>query len=142
MAYSTQPKAWFWVLAIVFLIWNLMGVGALSSELFATEMITELMTEEQLELYNSRPSWYIYNYGIAVLAGVFACVALLLKRKIATLLALISLFTVLISTGYNLSTGAWDIVSTGDKIFFIAIPLFAVLLWLFARAVDKKGWLR
>ncbi|WP_124978937.1 hypothetical protein [Nonlabens xiamenensis] len=142
MAYSTQPKAWFWILAIIFLLWNLIGLGALTRELFAPEQLTEMMNEEELELYNARPSWYIINYAIAVLSGLFACLALLFKRKLAVILSLISLFTVLISTGYNLSTGTWEIVSLSEKVFFVLIPVMAILLWLFCRSVNQKGWLK
>jgi hypothetical protein len=41
------------------------------------------MNEEQLELHNNRPSWDLFNYGIAVFVALFASIALLFKRKSA-----------------------------------------------------------
>jgi uncharacterized membrane protein YhaH (DUF805 family) len=141
MTYSTRPKIWFWIVAIIFLLWNLIGLGFLTTEILAPELVTDLMNEEQLELYNNRPSWYLFNYGIAVLTGLFATIALLFKRKMAVLLSLISLLSIFISTGYHISTGAWNKMNASDQFFFILIPLLGLLLWVFARSVRSKGWL-
>lgn len=142
MPYSTKPRAWFWILAIIFLVWNLMGIGAWSTEMAATDILLEQMNEQQQQLYLSRPSWYIYVYGIAVFTGLIACIMLLFKKKHAVLLSLISLFAVIITTSFNVYNGAWDIVSSSDKFFFLIVPIMSLLLWLSARSVKAKGWLR
>ena len=101
-----------------------------------------MMDEKQLELYQSRPVWYMVFYVVAVLSGLFACIALLFKRKSALILSLVSLFSVLITVGYNLTSGAWQIVDFTDKILIIMVPVLAVLLWLFVHTVNQKGWLK
>lgn len=142
MPYSSKPQMWFWVLAIIFLVWNLMGIGAWSTEMAAPEILMEQMNEQQRELYQSRPSWYVYVYGVAVFAGLLACIMLLFKRKAAVLLSLISLFAVIITTSFNAFNSAWDIVPTSDKFFFLFVPLMSILLWLFTRSAKSKAWLR
>lgn len=142
MPYSSKPQMWFWVLAIIFIVWNLMGIGAWSTEMAASEILLEQMNEQQQELYQSRPSWYVYVYGVAVFAGLLACIMLLFKRKAAVLLSLISLFAVIITTSFNAFNGAWDIVPTSDKFFFLFVPLMSILLWLFTRSAKSKAWLR
>nr|WP_042291211.1 hypothetical protein [Nonlabens ulvanivorans] len=143
MPYSSKaPQMWFWVLAIIFLLWNLMGIGAWSTEMAAPDIMIEQMNEQQQELYQSRPGWYMYVYGVAVFAGLLACIMLLFKRKFAVLLSLISLFAVIITTSYNFFNGSWDIINTGDKFFFLSVPLLSVCLWLFARSAKSKAWLR
>lgn len=142
MPYSSKPQMWFWVLAIIFLVWNLMGIGAWSTEMAAPEILMEQMNEQQRELYQSRPSWYVYVYGVAVFAGLLACIMLLFKRKAAVLLSLISLFAVIITTSFNAFNRAWDIVPTSDKFFFLFVPLMSILLWLFTRSAKSKAWLR
>ena len=141
MTYSNQPKIGFWIVAIFFLLWNLIGLGFLTIEILDPELVTDLMNEEQLELYNNRPSWYLFNYGIAIFTALFASVALLFKRKMAVLLSLISLIAIFISTGYHLRTGAWNMMNVSDQFFFILIPLLGLLLWAFARSGRSKGWL-
>lgn len=143
MAYSTRPKMWFWIVAIFFLLWNLMGVGAWSAEAMAgSDAMMEGYTEEQIEFYNSFPSWYTWAYGVAVFAGLFACIALLFKKKQAVLLALLSLISVIICRVYEITVDAWSMMATVDKFFLILVPVLSILLWLFARSVRQKGWLK
>ncbi|QJP33570.1 hypothetical protein F0365_03670 [Nonlabens sp. Ci31] len=141
MAYSTRPQIWFWTVAIIFLLWNLIGLGFLTTEILAPELLIDTLNQEQLEFYNNRPSWYLFNYGIAVLTALFAAIAVLFKRKMAVLLSLISLLTIFISTAYNLNAGVWDMMNRSDQFFFILVPLLGLLLWVFARNVNSKGWL-
>ncbi|MEO9953234.1 hypothetical protein [Nonlabens sp.] len=143
MAYSTKPKIWFWIVAILFLVWNLMGVGAWSAETMAsTETLMENYTAEQVAFYSSFPIWYTWAYGIAVFTGVFCCVALLFKRKQAVMLALVSLLAVVICRVYDLSVDSWNMMETVDRTFFIIVPVLSVLLWLFTRNIKAKGWLK
>ncbi|WP_438961801.1 hypothetical protein [Nonlabens sp.] len=142
MPYSSKPQLWFWVLVIIFLLWNLMGIGAWSTEIAASEILLEQMNEQQQELYLSRPSWYIYIYGVAVFAGLLACILLIFKRKYAVLMSLISLFAVIITTCFNVYNGAWDIINGSDKFFFLVVPIMSISLWLFARSAKSKSWLR
>ncbi|KEZ92364.1 MAG: hypothetical protein ABJN73_08245 [Nonlabens ulvanivorans] len=142
MPYSSKPQMWFWVLAIIFLLWNLMGIGAWSTEMAAPDIMMEQMTEQQQELYQSRPGWYMYVYGIAVFAGLLACIMLLFKRKLAVILSLVSLFAVIITTSFNFFNGSWGIINTSDKFFFLSVPLLSICLWLFARSAASKAWLR
>lgn len=142
MPYSTKPQAWFWVLAIIFLLWNLMGIGAWTGDYFyAQETMNEFSPELQA-LKASYPSWYIWVFLVAVLSGLFACVALLFKKKIAVILSVISLITVVLCKGYDLSLDVWDVYDTVNKFFIIAVPVFAIALWLFTRSAKSKGWLR
>jgi hypothetical protein len=86
------------------------------------------MNEEQLELHNNRPSWDLFNYGIAVFIALFASIALLFKRKMAVLLSLISLKALFIFTGYHLNTGAWNMMNVSDQFFFILIPSIGIVI--------------
>jgi hypothetical protein len=40
----------------------------------APETLTVDTNEAQLELYNNRPDWYMFNFAIAVLAGTLSCI--------------------------------------------------------------------
>jgi hypothetical protein len=66
MAYSTQPKMWFWIVALFFIFWNLMGVGFWYAEMIvSSEALMEGHTAAQVEFYTSFPSWYTWAYGVA-----------------------------------------------------------------------------
>jgi hypothetical protein len=143
MPYSTQPKVWFWIVALFFIFWNLIGVGLWFSETLAnTEALLEGYTSAQVELHSSFPSWYSWAYGIAVFAGLFSCIALVLKKRQAVLLALFSLIAVIICRVHEITVDAWSMTGGLDHFFIIAVPISSVLLWLFARSVQQKRWLR
>lgn len=143
MAYSTRPKMWFWIVTILFLLWNLMGVGAYIFEMSGDmESMAAYYTKEQIDFFTSFPDWYTWSYGIAVFAGLFASVALLFKKRQAVLLALLSLIAVIVCRVYDLTVDAWSIMDVVDRFFLILVPVLSILLWLFARSVRVKGWLK
>ncbi|MFT6096277.1 MAG: hypothetical protein ACJAXY_001389 [Nonlabens sp.] len=143
MPYSTQPKVWFWIVALFFIFWNLIGVGFWSTEMIASsEALLEGYTAAQVAFYSSFPSWYSWASGVAVFAGLFSCIALLLKKRQAVLLALLSLIAVIVCRVYEVTVDAWSMTGGLDHFFMIAVPICSVLLWLFARSVQQKRWLR
>lgn len=142
MTYSSRPQKWFWIVSIIFLLWNLMGLGAWSAQFADSEAMTEGYSQEQLDFFYAYPDWYQWIFGIAVFTGVICCVLLLFKKKSAVLMSLISLVAVIICKGYDLYSGAWGIFGSADKVFLVIVPLFSVLLWLFARSANHRNWIR
>lgn len=143
MSYSTQPKMWYWIVAIFFLLWNFMGLGAFLAELSDPSTVTASFTTEQLAMYNDRPWWYMPNFGMAVVCGTFACVLLLFKRKLALAFAVISLIAVSISTLYEVfMAGTWETMDAFAKAFTALIVIMDVLLVFFTRMAYRRAWIR
>lgn len=77
-----KPPAWFWIVSVVALIWNAMGVMAYLARAFATdEMIAALPEEQQAEFLVEYPAWYTAAFAIAVFAGSFRMFSLTVKKK-------------------------------------------------------------
>ncbi len=143
MAYSTETKMWFWIVALFFIFWNLIGVGFWSTEMIASsEALLEGYTAAQVAFYSSFPSWYSWASGVAVFAGLFSCIALLLKKRQAVLLALLSLIAIIICRVHEITVDAWSMMESVDRGFFLVVPVLSLLLWFFARSVQQKNWLR
>lgn len=138
----SRPGALFYVIVIIFLLWNLLGLAFFFTEMFASDMIVENMNNEQRLMYENRPAWYMGNYAVAVFCGVFACIALLFKRRFAVIVALLSFIAIIISTFYNITIGAWKMVETADKVSFALVPVSGLLLLVYTWSVRKKGWLK
>lgn len=141
MTSKTKPNVLFWIIALVFLLWNLIGLAFFFTEVFASEMIVAQMNEEQAQMYADRPAWYMGNYAVAVFSGVLACIALLFKNRSAVWLSGISFIALIISTIYNFSIGAWEMVEASDQLMFLLVPIFGLILFLYALFARKKGWL-
>lgn len=143
MKHSATPQKWYWVTAILLLVWNLIGVFQFYLEITNPDLLTADFTADQLAIFNNRPWWYMPNFGIAVIAGTLSCVLLLFKRRLAVALALISLIAVAISTFYEvIFSGMWPTLDGAGKGFMFFILFMDILLLLVARAAAARNWIR
>jgi len=135
---NTKPPVWFWIIAVVALLWNGLGVMAYLTHAFITdEMIAALPEEQQAEFLIEQPSWYTAAFALAVFCGALGCLALLLRKKWAYMLFLISFITATIQQVYIMVTveGASPIMP------IMVIVVCAFLVWL-SKMASAKGWLK
>ena len=86
MNIKKKPSTKFYIIAVLALIWNLMGVGAYLVQAFMTdEMIATLPEEQQAEFLVEHPAWYTALFALAVFGGALACILLLARKKIGLL---------------------------------------------------------
>ena len=65
---TNKPNAAFWVISIIALLWNGMGVFQYLGMTVLKEATMEALPEDQVALVNSLPSWYNYVFAVAVFA--------------------------------------------------------------------------
>ncbi|MGB5554787.1 MAG: hypothetical protein WBM83_09040 [Flavobacteriaceae bacterium] len=139
---SLKPPVWFWVVSVLALLWNLMGVGAYLSEAFMSNEILMALPDNQRELYQSRPSWVTACYAIAVWFGALGCVGLLLRKKWANPLLILSLLGVLGQNVYSFfMSNTMEISGTVGILFALIIILISIALVFFGRLSGQKRWL-
>ncbi len=143
MTNKTKPATWFWVVSVLALLWNLMGVIAYLGDAFITEEMKMAYSPEQLAIIESRPAWVTAAFAIAVWGGLLGCIALLIRKRWARPLLLVSLLGVVAQTGYNLfATNAAEVFG---QVQGLILPLFvviiAILLVLIAKIADRKHWI-
>ncbi len=129
-----------WIVGIVALVWNL--VGALDYIMTQTrnEAYMGQFTPEQLEFFYGFPAWLVAFWALAVWGGVLATVLLLMRRKLAVPVFVVSLLCMVVTAIHNYGfAGGIDIV--GATGFFFSIVIFAVSLGLiiYARRMAGKG---
>lgn len=133
---TNKPPIWFWIVSIIALVWNAMGVNAYLQQAYNTESYREMYTPEQLEIAANLPSWVTAAFAIAVFSGALAAIGLLLRKSWSVKLWLLSLLAVILQMGYLLINGyASSIVMT------IMIIVFALVFVWFARKSEANGWL-
>ncbi|WP_298366839.1 hypothetical protein [uncultured Lutibacter sp.] len=139
---ANKPTKAFWLIGIIALFWNIMGVMAYLMQAFITDEAKALLPEPEQAYYNGIPVWVTAAFAIAVFSGLLGCIALLLKRKIAYLLFIISLITVIIQFIYNFFIQEFMDVSGFSKIIMpIIVMLIAFFLVWYSKECIKKGWL-
>ena len=137
---------WYWVIATLALLWNLMGCAAFGMEVFAQEAMMESMTEEQKEWARAIPGWIFVVYALAVTSGVAGSIGLFMRKRWTVTLFAICLAAVIVQMGYTMFImtgmevmGPSGLVMPGLVIFFAA-----ALLWFswFARGQNWLGPVR
>ena len=94
-----------------------------------------------LKYYENVPAWVTGAFAIAVFAGVFGCVGLLMRKKWATILFVISLIAVIVQSAYNLIIQEFVEVSGEKMIWPILVFVIALFLVWFSSNATKKGWI-
>lgn len=139
---NSKVSTIFWVIGAVALLWNLMGVFAFITDMMISEDALALMTEEQRSLYESNPIWHKLVYGVATFCGLLGAIGLLMKKRWAITLFLISLVAVIIQFLYGLfGTNASSAFGVMAIIMPIIVTLISFFLWYYAKKCEAKGWL-
>jgi len=135
---------WFWVVSIVALLWNLMGVGAYLYDMsMSHEDMVKNYGQVLADAAAAQPSWVTIAYALAVFGGALGCLLLLLRKKMAIWPLLISLICVLLQQGYSrFATDVMDAVPTSNKVMYAMVVVIALFLVWFARNMAAKGILK
>lgn len=137
-----KPPVWFWVVSVIALLWNLMGVSAYLADAFTSIEQLEQMSQEMRELYEGRPAWATAAFAIAVFTGTIGSIALLLRKKWARPLLLVSVLgAILINIHTFFMSNALEVMGTNSVIMPIVVIVFGIYLVFFAKKGVQRGWL-
>ena len=144
MATGVKPPAWFWIVAILLLAWNAIGVYFCVDQIRHGAMSAMWeQTPYHQALYASLPVWYNWTYAAATFGGLLGALALLLKERRATILFWISLIAVIIQFGYVFAMT--DMIAHQGAAKTVPFPIFIALVALFSiwfsGMAAKKGWI-
>ena len=136
---TTKPSTIFWVISTIALIWNIMGVVAYLGQAYMTDEAMSLLAENEQAYYANVPTWVTAAFAIAVFSGFLGSLALVLKKKWAKPMFLISFVSVVIQVVYNLFIQEY-IVFTGSTIILplITVAIAAFLVWFANDAIGKR----
>lgn len=139
-----RPPASFRIIAVVLLLWGLMGCLAAWSQLGMSAADIAALPEPDRSIWAGMPGWAKATYAGAVAAGLAGAIALLLRRALARPLFLASLVLVVVQFAYTfLGT---DLLALKGAAATVPFPLFIIAmavfqLWYAGRA-QVRGWLR
>lgn len=136
-----HPPKWFKPVAIVALLWNLMGCAAyLADAMMSPEAVAQL-TAAQQEMYAARPAWSVAMTAIAVWIGVLGSVGLIMRKSWAKPALLVSLLGVIGQDVwlFGLSDSG---AAAGAAAYVLQglVLVIAVALLLLANKAAARGW--
>ncbi len=131
---------WYWAVAGIALVWNLLGVMAFILHLMMTPEMLAQLPEAQRALYQNYPGWLNYAYGAAVIGGALGCVALLMKNAFAFQLFVISLVGVLVQDYYSFfQTNLVEVMGISSVVMPSIVIIVAIGLIVFSQKMKAKG---
>jgi hypothetical protein len=135
----SSPPKWFTPVAILALIWNLLGASAyLMDVTISAEAVAE-MGEAQRAMYASRPAWFVVAYASAVWFGVAGSLALLRRKRWAKPLFVISLLGLIAQDAALLSSPE----VRADLMVIVLqglVLVIAVSLLMLTRKSEREAW--
>jgi hypothetical protein len=140
-ARATTPAtpAWYWLVAVAALLFE--GAGAY---LFANSLSLDPATLplDQRAVYAATPQWMNIVWGVAIAAGLLGAIGLLMKRRFAEPLLLISLLAVAMQlAGLFLVKQLRELTPEDHLVVPIVILLFAYAFWQTSKLARRNGWL-
>ena len=139
---AVKPPAWFWAVALVALLWNLLGVMAFAMHMMMTPESLAALPEAERNLYETTPIWVTIAFAVAVFGGALGALGLLMRKAWARLLFIISFVGLIIQASYNfLLSDTFEILGSGAMLMPIVVIVIAVFLIWFANMATRRHWL-
>ncbi|GMV06639.1 MAG: hypothetical protein AMXMBFR53_29150 [Gemmatimonadota bacterium] len=138
----TTPPKWFRPVAVVALLWNLLGCAAYLADVSISPERVAAMSEAQQALYASRTWWGVSATAIAVWGGALGSLLLVLRRRWATGVLVASLAGVVVQ-----DVGIFVVAGDAAPANALALGLqgfvllVAVALVVLGRRASAAGWM-
>ena len=135
--YLLDMKKSFYIICSLTLIWNIVGViNYLGFVYMSNEAFKALPGDMQLYI-ETRPSWVTGAFALAVFSGTIGNIGLLIRKKWANLLLIISLITIVIQTFYNFFIQDIVQIPNSEVAISVLIVLVAVFLVIYSQKINK-----
>jgi hypothetical protein len=140
---GVTPRRWtYWVIALVALMWNLIGLAMFVVQVRMTPDMIAAMPAAQQQVYAATPAWINIAFGVAVVFGVLGSLALLLRKRLAAPLFLVSLLAIVVQmVGAYAVTPAWQAYGAAGLGMPVMLVVIAAYLYWYASKAAAKGWL-
>ncbi|HYN45175.1 MAG TPA: hypothetical protein VES64_00625 [Allosphingosinicella sp.] len=138
---GARPPGWFRVVAMLAVLWNLIGVWQYLSFVGMAPMMKEA-TAAQLEVVARAPMWIAGAFAIAVFGGLLGSIGLVLGKAWARLVLILSLIAMVTKFGWwCFMSGLMELEGNAVLVMPAVVIAIAVLLIWIANMGVKKGWL-
>ena len=137
---TNEAPTWFWIGAGLALLWEALGCF-----MYWTQVTTDPATLplDQRAMWDAAPGWMIAAYAVAVWVGLLGAVLLLMRRRFAEPLLLLSLVAVVVQFSALLLVPELRDRTPSDALMMpIIIFVASYAIYMLSRRARKHGWLR
>ena len=130
----------FWVISVVGLIWNLLGVMNYLSQAYISDETLAAMTQAQQEVMNSTPAWATAAFAISVFGGTIGCIGLLMRKTWAKHALLVSFIAILAQMLYSIIMAkAYQAFGPSALVISILVIIIGGFLYYYARKCEENA---
>ena len=130
---------WFWIVATGALLFEAAGAFLFVNSLNLDPASLPL---DQRSIFEATPQWMTLAWAIAIGAGTLGALLLLLRRRLAEPLLLISLIAVAVQfSGLFLVRQLRELTPEDHLIVPVVILLVAYGVWQFSKLSRRRNWL-
>ncbi len=142
MEHNEKTPIWYWIVAGLALLWNIMGLVAFFMQVTMSEETLSAMPPADQVMYENIPTWATIAFAVAVIAGTIGSIGLLLRKKWAHPIFLLSLIGVIIQQIHIFFiSGIMKTAEAPSMVMPAMILLIAILLLFFSKKMIRQGWL-
>lgn len=139
MTDTNKPPIWYWIVSVIALIWNALGVmNYLMQAFMSDEVIANLPADERV-YYENIPAWATGGFAIAVFAGLIGSIMLLMKKSQSKMFFIVSFLGVIAQNIYWMFLSGMP-MDEGRLVLPVSVILFAIALIVFSHGATKRGW--
>lgn len=129
-----------WLVGILGLLWDSMGAFDYLMTQTQNESYMSQFAPEQLEFFYGFPTWVVAFWAVAVWGGVLGTLLLLLRKRLAAPVLLVSFLAMIGTSIHNfLLSNGLEVMGGLGLVFSGLIFVFALGLWLYARTMAQRG---
>jgi len=137
---ASAIPGWFWAAAGLALLFEAFGCFMYLAQV---TMDHASMPLDQRAMWDATPTWMVAAYATAVWVGLVGAALLLMRRKLAVPVLLVSLVAVVLQfSGLFLVPQLRQTIPDTALTVPIAIIVVSYLIFLLARLANRRGWLR
>ena len=126
----------FWVISVVTLIFNVMGVINYFVQMNADSLAS--FPESYRSIIEGRPAWATVAFAIAVFGGSLGCLLLLLRKSVAFYVLIASLLGVIVTMMHIFDVAGFSSFEIWLGVL-MQLMVTAFLIW-YSKLAERKGW--
>lgn len=132
----SKPSALFWILAVIFVLWGLIGCSMYVLEMtMSDEAYAEAFGADLAAVRDLYPTWALAGYATAVWSGLLAAVLFILRKRVSVLIFTISLAAAII--GF-IPTFTNSVLRDAAGSSFWVMPLIVIVIGIIEILFSRK----
>lgn len=136
-----KPTTLFWVVAVIFVLWNLIGCSMYVMEMTMSDAAyAEAFGPELAAVRDVYPTWGLAGYALAVWGGLLAAILFILRKRLSVSFFIFSLIMAIIGFVPTFTNSVLkDAAGASFWVMPVVVVVIAIIEIIFSRKQQANG---